>query len=376
MNRRIFLVSRCAWTLYNFRAGMIRALKNNGNTVIGAGASGDGFEGRIESLGIPFVGLPVDKKGINPHADLKLLYTLYVWYRKERPDIVHHFTIKPVIYGSIAARLAKIPRIINTITGLGYVFTGEEVTWLQRLVVWMYRVSIRCASFTFFQNPDDLKFFLRHNVVKRSRAGLLPGSGVNCRFFTPTYNSENNGGGTTILMMARLLRDKGVYEFVHAARLVKYLFPNVQFQLLGAPDERNPTAVPKKDLERWQLEGVVNWLGEVTDVRSVVASADMVVLPSYYREGTPRCLLEAAAMGKPIITTDAAGCREVVDEEVSGLLVPVKDGKKLAQAMIRLIQNPEMRRTMGKAGRKKVEREFDERFVIKKVLSIYKEKNL
>lgn len=369
--KKIILVSRCAWTLYNFRAGLIETLKRYGHTVIGGGAAGDGFEPRIEALGVPFVPLPVDKKGINLRADIELLWTLYRWYRRERPDVIHHFTIKPVIYGSLAARLAGVPRIVNTVTGLGFVFIEEEMEWLRRLVERLYRLALACAHFTFFQNQDDLEAFASRRLVKRSKAGLLPGSGVDTEFFVPCSNTTPEADRPlTFIMVARLLRHKGVCEYVEAARRVKLEFPDVQFQLLGRRDERNPSVVLQEDLDRWQADDVITWLGEVPDVRPIVAKADVVVLPSY-REGIPRSLLEAAAMGKPIITTDAVGCREVVEDEVNGLLVPVKDAKALAQAMIRMIRNRGMRALMGKASREKAAREFDERVVIEKILKSY-----
>jgi glycosyltransferase involved in cell wall biosynthesis len=371
MSKKIFLVSRCAWTLFNFRAGLMRKLIENGNKVIGGGAAGDGFEPKIEALGVKFNALPVDKKGINPPADAKLFWTLYRWYREQQPDIVHHFTIKPVIYGSIAARMAKIPRIINTVTGLGYVFTEKKITWLRRLVVGLYRISLNYADFTFFQNQDDYDFFLSRGLVKKSGTALLPGSGVDCEHFSPLSGlNPLKESQLTFLMVSRLLKDKGVYEFVEAARQVKELHPKARFQLLGRRDVRNPNVVPESDLKSWDNQGLVSCLGEVTDVRPMMAKSDIVVLPSY-REGIPRALLEAAAMAKPIITTDAVGCREVVDDEINGLLVPVKDAPALARAMVRMINSPEMRKRMGKAGRKKVEREFDEKIVIKKILKTY-----
>ncbi len=371
MSRKIFLVSRCAWTLFNFRAGLMRKLIENGNTVIGGGAAGDGFEPKIEALGVKFNGLPVDKKGINPRADAKLFWTLYRWYREQQPDIVHHFTIKPVIYGSIAARMARIPKIVNTVTGLGYVFTDEKITWLRRLVVGLYRISLKCADFTFFQNQDDLDFFLSRGLVKKSRTALLPGSGVDCEHFSPMPGPNPlEKSQPTFLMVSRLLKDKGIYEFVEAARLVKEHHPKARFQLLGRRDVRNPNVVPESDLRSWDNQGLVSWSGEVSDVRPMMEKSDVVVLPSY-REGIPRALLEAAAMAKPIITTDAVGCREVVDDEINGLLVPVKDAPALARAMERMINDPEMRKRMGKVGRKKVELEFDEKIVIQKILEVY-----
>lgn len=352
------------------------ALKARGDSVFAGGAGDDGFESSIVDLGVTFVPLPVDKKGINPRADLRLLWTLYRWYRRERPEVVHHFTIKPVIYGSIAARLAGVPRIVNTVTGLGFVFIEAEMTWLRRLVQKLYRIALVCAHYTFFQNPDDLDFFLSRRLVHAHKTGLLPGSGVDCTFFTPSCTTPVRYKKPHVfLMVARLLREKGVYEFVEAARLVKQHFPEVHCQLLGRRDERNPTVVSQGELERWQAEGVVTWLGEVADVRPIVAQADVVVLPSH-REGIPKALLEAAAMEKPLITTDAVGCREVVDDGVNGLLVPVGDAKALAQAMIRMIEHPAMRLRMGHAGRKKVEQEFDERLVLERILRAYEQEAL
>jgi glycosyltransferase involved in cell wall biosynthesis len=375
--KKIILVSRCAWTLYNFRAGLLRALKNKGHHVIAGGAGGDGFEKYIIDLGIPFIPLPIDKHVINPWADLKLFWSLYRLYHSERPTVVHHFTIKPVIYGSIAARLAGVPRIVNTVTGLGQVIVQDNTLWLWYVVKWLYSVALACAHFTFFQNRDDLDYFIGYGLIKRRNAGLLPGSGVDCSFFTPASASRrSHDDPVTFLMVARLLRVKGVEEFVEAARQVKKRFPTTQFQLLGPRDERNPTVISSSDLARWQSEGVIRWLGETSDVRPVLAQADVITLPSYYREGTPRALLEAAAMAKPIITTENVGCREVVDDGINGLLVPVKDAKALAAAMIRLIEDPALRERMGKAGRAKVEQEFEERSVIKTVMESYNKEAL
>lgn len=368
---RVALVSRCAWTLYNFRSGLIRSLKEKGAKVIGGGAGGDGFEEKIRRLGVPFFDLPVDKRGINPVADVNLLYALYRWYRKERPDIVHHFTIKPVIYGSIAARFAGVPKIINTITGLGYVFTEDERRWLRSIVHFLYRFALRGTRFTFFQNREDHHYFLANNLTQGHATFVLPGSGVDCDHFRPALsNHGTSDGGVTFLMLTRLLKDKGVYEFVEAARKVKKTHPDSEFLLLGRRDERNPSVVAEKDLEVWERKGIVKWLGEVEDVRPIIADADVVVLPSY-REGLPRSLLEAAAMEKPVITTDAVGCRDAVAHGRTGLVVPVKDSAALAAAMKEMIENPEMRSRMGREGRRRVKERFDERIVLKKILEVY-----
>jgi len=370
-NGKVALVSRCAWTLYNFRSGLIRALQKCGAEIIGGGAGGDGFEEKIKGLGVPFFDLPVDKRGINPVSDLKLFYALYRWYRNKRPDIVHHFTIKPVIYGSIAAKFARVPKVINTITGLGYVFTEGERKGLRSIVHFLYRFALRGTHFTFFQNAEDERYFLSNNLTQGHNTLVLPGSGVDCARFRPRpHNGRSVDGCATFLMLSRMLKDKGVYEFVEAAGRVKKEYPESEFLLLGRRDERNPSVVPKEDLEAWQSEGIVKWIGEAEDVRPIMAEADVVVLPSY-REGLPRALLEAAAMGKPVITTDAIGCREAVEHGRTGLLVPVKDSMALADAMKEMIKNPEMRSHMGKEGRRRVKEQFDEKIVLEKILEVY-----
>jgi glycosyltransferase involved in cell wall biosynthesis len=368
--KKVILISRCAWTLYNFRAGLIRKLLDQGCTVIGAGSEGDGFEFKLQKLGITFVPLPVSVKPICPVTDLNLLAALYQLYRSERPDVVHHFTIKPVIYGSLVARLCRVPIILNTITGLGAAFIEPRLKWLRWLIEWQYRLALRCSSFTFFQNAEDLAFFRNQSLVPSQRAGLLPGSGVDCESFSPSHGGHPTSPTMRFLFVGRLLREKGLYEFMEAARRIKADYPDAEFQLLGRRDERNPSVVPQADLTRWQHEGVVTWLGEVEDVRPIMAAAHVVVLPSY-REGTPRALLEAAAMAKPLIATDAVGCREVVEHGVNGLLVPIGDAHALADAMRQFLCHPEWIHQMGSEGRQKMQRQFDERIVISKVLQLY-----
>jgi len=368
---KIAVVSRCAWTLYNFRAGLIRALMREGANVITGGAGGDGFEDKVRRLGVPFFELPVDKRGVNPAADLRLMFCLYRWYRLESPRIVHHFTIKPVIYGSMAAKAARVPVIINTVTGLGYVFTDQGRAWLSNMVRALYQGAFSVSDHVFFQNNEDKEFLGRNNSRLSRKVTVLPGSGVDCTLFTPKQGPTNSTEkGTTFLMVSRVLKDKGIYEFVEAGRLVKKVYPNTRLKLLGRRDERNPSVVSIKELEQWQSEGVLEWLGEVEDVRPFLSRADVVVLPSY-REGTPRSLLEAAAMEKPLIATDVPGCREIVVQGRTGLLVQPRDSRGLAKGMIEMIENPLMRLEMGREARCKVEKEFDETIVIRKILDVY-----
>lgn len=371
-NKKIILVSRCAWTLFNFRSGLIRSLLKKCGAILGGGAGGDGFEVKVRDLGIVFVPLPISRRPIDPFSDCLLLWTLFWWYRRERPDVVHHFTIRPVIYGSLAAWLAGVPKIVNTISGLGTVFGDGQKAWLRSIVEAQYKLSLCLAHMTFFQNEDDYRYFIARGLVKREQADVVPGSGVDCELFSPRSQMEASpNGSVTFLLSARLLLEKGIYDFVQAARLVHQVYPDTQFQLLGRRDERNPNVIAKKDLDLWKAEGIITWLGEVLDVRPIVAKADVIVLPTYYREGVPRALLEASAMGKPIIATDTVGCREAVDQEKNGILVPVKDPHALAVAMIRLIESPDMRCRMGKAGRARVMERFDERFVIERTIDSY-----
>ncbi len=363
MGKKILVVSRCAWTLYNFRAGLMRGLMEAGHSVRCGGAGGDGYEERLKGAGFDFTPIPVDKRGMNPAADLRLMAFLYGWYRRERPDVVLHFTIKPVIYGSVAARLAGVPRIVGTVTGLGYAFTGSRAGWLSRLVMPMYAAANAASDLTFFQNGEDRDFFVSRRLARPEKTAVLPGSGVDCERFQPV-SETGDPSRPVVLMVGRLLRDKGVYEFVRAAEIVKEAFPQARFVILGRRDERNPSVAPEKDVSRWTGAGTIEWPGETDDVLPWLAAARMVVLPSY-REGTPRSLLEAAAAGRPLVATDVPGCRDVVEHGENGLLVPVRNAEALAEAVSRLLSEPALCRKMGAAGRAKMMARYDEKSVIR-----------
>ena len=378
---KIVLTSRCSWTLYNFRWDLIQELQQSGYTVVGGGAGGDGFEKCVEDLGVPFTRLPVDKKTTNPVQDMRLLASLTRWYRRERPAIVHNFTIKPVIYGTLAAHLARVPLIINTVPGLGYAFTREAPAWVTRVVEFLYRISLVHANFTIFLNNDDRQLFIDRKMVSAARSAVVPEWVDASHFQAAPETGEGNAAEdpskpVVLLMLARLLQEKGVYEYVEAARRLKHDGIPARCILLGGRDERNPRVVPAADLAAWQQEGIIDYLGEVADVRGIMQDSDVVVLPSYYREGMPRALLEGAAMGKAVIATDNVGCREVVRHGVNGLLVPVRDVEALVAAMRSLIDDAEKRRQMGRAGREMILREFDKPIVLKKILEIYRKGSL
>ena len=369
--RKIILVARTSWSLFNFRAGLMRALAARGLTVVGGGVGGDLYERKIRDLGVRFENLRIDQGGTNPISDLRLLYAFYRWYKAEAPDVVHHFTIKPVIYGSIAAYLAGVPKIINTITGLGYVYS-KRGGLLRRIVEGLYRVALRCATHVFFQNEDDRQLFVSARIVPKEKTSVVPGSGVDLeRFRDDGAGLRESSSNVVVLIVARLLKEKGIGEFVDAARLLRSRLGDVSFRILGGIDTSNPAAVTQDELDGWLREGAVDWLGHAEDVRPALRAADIVVLPSYYPEGTPRSLLEAAAMGKVIVTTDTVGCRNVVEHGVTGFLVPPRDARRLSQAIFELATSAELRARMGAAGRRKMETEFDERIVIEKTLDAY-----
>lgn len=362
MNLRVALSSNTAWNLYNFRRGLLQSFIERGWQVFIL-APRDECATVLMEMGCTVVDCPMDNKGTHPVQDVATMITYWRLYRDIKPDMALHYTIKPVIYGTLAARALGIP-CINTITGLGTAFIRE--TWLTRVVESLYRLSQRWPARVFFQNPDDQALFLKRRLASPAVAERLPGSGVDLSRFV--YSPMPREQAPVFLLIARMLWDKGVGEFVHAARLVKAVYPAARFQLLGQVGVENRTAIPREQVEDWVREGVVEYLGGTDDVRPFIAQAHCVVLPSY-REGTPRTLLEAAAMGRPIITTDVPGCREVLDDGVTGFLCRVKDPQDLAEKMTLFLGlGSADRDSLGRAGRAKMEREFDERTVVARYL--------
>jgi glycosyltransferase involved in cell wall biosynthesis len=351
-----------AWNLLNFRSGLIRALVTNGYEVV-AVAPHDDYAHQLQALSCRFVTLPMDNQGTHPGRDALLLWRFYRLLRREQPYVFLGYTVKPNVYGSLAAHILSIP-VINNIAGLGTVFIREG--WLSRLVRILYRAALSRSAMVFFQNEDDRKMFVSEGLVNGEVTDRLPGSGIDLQSFSPCPLP----GRPTLrfLLIARMLRDKGVLEFVEAARTLKRRGINAEFCLLGFLDAQNPTAISRDQMDEWVTDGSVRYLGVSDNVREEIALADCVVLPSY-REGTPRTLLEAAAMARPIVTTDTVGCREVVDDGSNGYLCRVKDSKDLADKIEKVcLLPPEERALMGLRGRKKVEREFDEQIVIKMYL--------
>lgn len=363
---KVLICLNTAWNLFNFRAGLIRALVTQGHEVV-AVAPDDNYAARLAELGCRFVALPMENGGTHPGRDAILLWRFWCLFRRERPDVYLGYTVKPNVYGSLAAHWLRIP-VINNIAGLGAVFIKDG--WLVRLVRWLYGQALKRSARVFFQNDDDRQLFVGGGLVKRSQTELLPGSGIDLARFAvvPLPGSGSVAHGFRFLLIARMLRDKGVGEFVEAARLLRKRWPQVEFCLLGFVDVQNPAAISRAEVNAWVEQGAVHYLGESDDVRAAITAADCVVLPSY-REGTPRTLLEAAAMGRAVITTDAVGCREVVDDGLTGLLCKVRDAGDLAGTMERMLLLPRAQRElMGLRGRAKMEAEYDEKIVIQKYL--------
>ena len=366
MSKKILISINTAWNLLNFRAGLIHGLISSGFEVI-ALAPQDKYVAELELLGCRFVHLEMDNQGTHPVRDFLLLRRYWLLLKIEKPDLCLFYTIKPNVYGSLASTICGIP-FINNVSGLGAVFIQDG--WLRQLVSALYRLAFRNSNQVFFQNHDDLGLFLENKLVKVGLTDVLPGSGVNLNRFTPVDDDDRKtlASPFRFLLIARMLKDKGVVEFVNAAQLLKESGVKAEFCLLGFLDVRNPAAISIEQMKEWTDQGYVKYIGVSDDVREHIASAGCIVLPSY-REGTPRTLLEAAAMGKPIVTTNVVGCKEVVEHGVNGFLCEVKNAEDLALKMKEMLfLSEEQRKLMGQNGRIKMEKEFDEKIVIQKYL--------
>lgn len=367
MSKKIVIAANAAWNLSNFRTGLIEALVAAGYDVIAVAPPDSRAEQRLAATGCRFVTVPVDSKGLSIRRDLATLRAFGRLFRRERPACFLGFTVKPNIYGSIAASWAKIP-VINNISGLGTAFIARN--WLTFVVKLLYRWSLRSSRTVFFQNEADRRQFLDAGLVRSDQARLLPGSGVDLERFRPDDRAAPDAreASPTFLMIARLVRDKGVREFVDAAHILRARGFAGRFQLLGFLDVENRTAIRRDEVERWNAAGDIDYLGATEDVRPSIAAADCIVLPSY-REGTSHVLLEAAAMAKPIIATDVPGCREAIDDGSNGYLCAPRNAASLADVITRFAAlSPNERIAMGQAGRHKMLREFDERIVVSRYL--------
>ena len=363
---RILVLGSLADSLVNFRGALLREMVAHGHEVFAcAPTASAAVRLALSQMGVIYKDIKLARTGNNPIQDLQTINELVALCRSIRPDFFLGYTIKPVIYGSIAARIAGVPNIFSMITGLGYAFSKHTFKSLMvgSMASGLYRLALRGNRRVFFQNPDDLALFLKKGLIRSHlQAVLINGSGVDIEAFQPAPFPSK----LSFLLIARLLRDKGVYEYAEAARKVTDKFPEVRFRLVGWIDP-NPYAIHKDDLQAWQQAGIIEYLGRLSDVRPAIADCAVYVLPSY-SEGTPRTVLEAMAMGRPIITTDAPGCRETVVEGVNGFLVKVRDTEGLAEACERFIQDPGLIRSMGMKSREIAVNKYDVKKVNKLIL--------
>ena len=365
---RIAIVLNTAWNIANFRMNLIRSLIHDGHEVV-AIAPIDDYVGEIEKFGVRFLPISMSRHGLNPFSDAILFLSYSRLLRREEIEVVLAFTVKPNIYATIAARVLGVP-IINNISGLGTAFIQRS--WLTWIVKNLYRYALKSSAHIFFQNTEDRDLFLKEGLVTIEKTSTIPGSGLDTRYFSPeiTRKTGEKAKGFVFLLIARLLWDKGIREYVQAAKNLKDRFPEVYFQLIGGIDEENPASVDEKSLEVWINDGIIEYLGHVKDVRPFIGSADCIVLPSY-REGLPRVLLEAGAMAKLTIATNVEGCRDVIDHGITGFLCEPKSHKFLIPCMERcLLLSEQERIKMGYAAREKVKLEFDEKIVIDSYLDI------
>jgi glycosyltransferase involved in cell wall biosynthesis len=371
VSTRLLLNVNVAWFFLSHRLAIARAARDAGFDVHVAGdIVADEEIAAVRHEGLTFHRLRLSRGGLLPGRDLAYLAQLTRLMRRLRPDLVHNITAKPIVYGTLAARALGVRAILNAISGLGYSFSGARDRWLlSRLVAAAYRVALRSPRIlVIFQNGDDLEAFVGARIIDRAQAILIRGSGVDLAQFAP---SAEPTGPPRVVLPARMLRDKGVIEFARAAQLLRSRGTEASFLLAGMLDQANPAALSDDELTRLQQQSGVEWLGQVADMPMLLRSVHVVCLPSY-REGLPKALIEACAAARPIVATDVPGCREVVDHEVNGLLVRVRDVPTLAEALQHLLSDAEMRVRMGAAGRRKAEVEFGVGAVVRATLEVYR----
>lgn len=366
------LVATYDWYMCNFKLPIARALRDAGYEVVLVTPSGSYVEG-MQRKGYQWREWNLNRHSMNPVKEFYSMLHLISLYHQEKPDIVHHFTAKGILYGSIAATITRVHAIINAVTGgasaFGNVISRKNLVYkgVQWLLKQMFQFAL-AGSEVVFQNPDDLQSFVNRGLVERKRSHLIKGSGVNLDAFRSAPEPE---GPPVIMLAGRLLWNKGVGEFVEAARLINSKERCARFVLVGDTDASNPMSVSEKKLREWEQQGVIDWWGFQDDMPSVFAQVHIVCSPSYYREGVPKVLIEAAACARPIVTTDMPGCREIVRDGVNGKLVPPRDPEALASALKEFIESPDLRKEMGKRGRQIVQEEFSVEQVVGETMKVY-----
>ena len=367
----LFLVTE-DWYFYSHRLPIARAAREEGFDVLVATRITQHGE-LIQREGFRVIPIKLRRKSYNPLVEMLAIGELISIYRKERPRIVHHVALKPVLYGSFSAWVARVPRVVNAMAGLGHLFISDKTStsFLRMMVKQAFRFLLnRPNSRTILQNPDDRNTLTCRSIVKPELTKLIKGSGVSLSEYKPSPESE---GELTVVLPSRMLWDKGIAEFVEASATLKRKGHKARFALVGKTDEESPSAIPISQLQEWNDSGIVEWWGYCENMPEVYARSHIICSPTFYGEGVPKALIEAAACGLPIITTDIPGCREIVRNGVNGILVPPKNVQALVDALEMLIQNPTMRREVGTRGRHIAIAEFSEKQVVKETLDVYKE---
>lgn len=370
---KVIFFANTDWYLYNFRLGFAKYLRERGFEVVMVSPDGE-YRQLIEAQGFRWIGVTMDRLSLHPTREWSVLRQINRVYASEKPDIVHHFTLKCVVYGSFVAALRGIRNRVNAIEGMGYVFASTD--WKALALRPVVKGLVKCAvrgknARVTFLNFHDLEDFDGNRKKPRENVRMILGAGIDTTMFQPNERHPSDGV-TKALFAGRLLWDKGLREYVEAARVLREANVTVKFLMAGRPDPGNPASVSMEDVEKWQASGYIEYLGHVNDMPSLLASVDMVVLPSY-REGAPRILIEAAAAGLPIVATDVPGCKDIVQHGGNGLLVPVRQVDPLARAIRRLHENAAERRRMGLCGREKALQEFDDAVVFEETFAVYKE---
>lgn len=360
--KKIAFVDNTLWGLLNFRGDVIKALYNDGNKITLIAP----FDPNIclkKYQGIEYISIKLSRKGKNPFQEIKYLFSLYKIYKENKFDLIFHYTIKPNIYGNIAAKLNRIDSI-SIIPGLGHLFIKENIT--TKIAERLYKFTLNFSKEVWFLNNDDKELFIKRKLVNEEKVKILPGEGINLEKFYPIENNRKDNK-IIFLMVARVLWEKGFKEYTEAAESLKKKYNNLEFQLLGMIDEDNPSGVKKEVIESYHKKEVINYLGTSNNVKKIIANCDCIVLPSFYKEGVPRTLMEGASMEKPLIATNIQGCREVVEDNYNGYLCEPKNSQDLIAKIEKFILlSKEEREKLGKNGREKMKKEFDANIIIKK----------
>lgn len=371
-NKKVVYLVNVDWFFISHRLPLARAARDAGaDVIVAAGDTGKGAT--LEKEGIHFVPLPFSRQGTSVLHELRTIFSVYRFLRKTKPDLLHTVSIKPVLYGALLSRIAGTWPVVNAISGLGYVFSREKkANILRRVISLFYKAALgNPGSITIFQNPSDMDIMLSSGLIKKKQTALIRGSGVDCSKFTPSPFPEN----PVVMLPARMLWDKGVGEFVKAAHILHPKFPSSRFVLVGPSDDENPNAISRKTLVEWTTKHpYIEWWGpkEAADMHSIIPQATIIALPTYYPEGLPKCLLEGAACGRPLVASNIPACREIVREGVNGLLVPYKDSAALSAAIDKILQSSDLQKNFGDNGRNIACKEFAEDIIVYQIFELYK----